>query len=450
MRKFFLALGLLLLLACQPALGEALPAATPTLAPTPTSAAPSPTSTPQSAFAVTPETLRGLFIEIWHPWQGAAGRLFESQIGNFNATNPWGIQVRPRAFANLSELYAVLERSLGSVERPDVAVILPEHATRWAEAQQIVDLTPYLNDPLYGLTQAEIADVYPSLWAQDQIGTAHWGMPAQRSARVLLYNQDWAAELGFLQPPRTPDEFRAQACAAARSAGKGEGGWYLDTHPLTALSWIYALQGEIVEGQGYRFLTPANLAAFTFVKTLFDEGCAWRSEETPPIDAFAARQALFITVGVEEILQVERALALQSNRDRWQVMGFPAQDGARLVTYGNSYVLFKTTDANQLAAWLFVRWLLRPEAQAEMVKSTAFLPITRRGFEALRDYATEHPRWGEAVAQLDDARPAPNLASWRIVKWQLGDGFESVFRIGIPKGQIPTLLAELERAANHP
>ncbi len=445
MRRFLclLALGALLWGACQPNApgGSVTP---PTVTSTSTVTAPTPTPPPESAIPVTPEALRGLFIEVWHPWQGAMGQALENQIVAFNALNPWGIQARWRRFSGLSELQSTLKESLKGNERPDVAILLGEQAAYWNEQQATVDLGPYLTDPVYGLGQAEIADFYPALWAQDTIGMQVWGIPAQRSARLLLYNRSWAAELGFRASPSHAEAFREQACAAARALGNGRGGWYLDTHPMTALSWIYAFDGKIVEGQGYHFLQPANLSAFVFLKTLFDDGCSWRHPEWEPIQAFGARQALFITIGMEDLPEVERAFALQENRDAWEVIGFPGKTS--FVTYGTSYVLFKTTDANQLAGWLFIRWMLQADVQAAIVKSTGLFPVTRSARERLADYAREHPAWAQAVDQLDQARATPFLASWEQTKWMLGDGFEEIFRRGLESGQIPIILAELDQA----
>lgn len=446
-RQLLLLLGLFLLAACQT--GTLTVSPIPEIA-TPTSITPtdSPTPPPTSAIPVTPDSLQGLFIELWHPWEGALGHLIENQASTFNASNPWGIQVRVRAFNGLAELHATLRESLKGTGRPDVAILLSEQAAQWTERESLVNLNLYINDSVYGLRQEEIADFYPPLWAQDAHGLQHWGMPAQRSARLMLYNQSWAQELGFFTPPTTPDEFREQACAAARAGGNGHGGWYLDTHPMTALSWIYAFDGDILEGNGYRFLQPANLSAFTFLKALFEDGCAWRDPQITPIQAFSTRQALFVTLGAESLPQVARAFAAQANPDRWRVIGFPGS--APFVAYGTSYVLFKTTDANQLAGWFFIRWMLRSENQAAMVRSSGFLPLTRMARQSLTDYAAEHPAWDEAVNLLESARPAPTLPSWEKTKWMLGDGFEEIFRLGLESGQIPLILAELDRAVREP
>nr|BAL58296.1 sn-glycerol 3-phosphate transport system substrate-binding protein [uncultured Chloroflexota bacterium] len=375
--------------------------------------------------------------------------LLENQAGAFNESNPWGLQIRARAFAGLAKLQATLRQALPQVGAPQVAILLPEQAAQWAESEKLVDLESYINDPIYGLSQQEIADFYPALWNQDVSGSRHWGMPAQRSARLMLYNQSWAQELGFFRAPRSPDEFRQQACAAARASGTPHNGWYLDTHPLTTLSWIYSFDGNILEGDHYRFLSPANLSALTFLKTLFDEGCAWRNPETDPIQAFSTRQALFITLGLESLPEVARAFAAQNSRDSWKVIAFPG--ATSFVSQGTSYVLFKSSDAAQLAGWLFIRWMLQAENQVAMVKSSGFFPLTRSAHAALSDYATEHPAWEQAVELLEEsARPAPALPSWERTKWMLGDGIEEIFRLGLESGQVSRILAELDRTVSEP
>ena len=78
----------------------------------------------------------------------------------------------------------------------------------------MVDLTDYVNDPKYGLSDGDIKDIPSIFWDQDEVGGKRLGMPAERSARFLLYNASWARELRFNSAPVTTDDFQKQACAA--------------------------------------------------------------------------------------------------------------------------------------------------------------------------------------------------------------------------------------------
>ncbi len=121
-----------------------------------------------------------------------------------------------------------------------------------------------------------------------------------------------------------------------------------------------------------------------------------------------------------------------------------ARKAAALVVYGASYILFTSDDADQLAAWLFVRWLLSPENQADWVNSAGLFPLQAATMGLLTDYAAGHPAWVDAVKLLPQGRTTPQLAAWRTVRVALGDGFNFMFRVDTPVGQVPAILSQLD------
>ena len=126
------------------------------------------------------------------------------------------------------------------------------------------------------------------------------------------------------------------------------------------------------------------------------------------------------------------------------VLAFPGAEGSALVVYGASYILFESDDADQLAAWLFVRWLLSPENQADWVNSAGLFPLQAGTMGLLTDYAAGHSQWAQAVSLLPQGRLTPQLAAWRTVRVALGDGFNFMFRVDTPVGQVPAILAQLD------
>ena len=405
----------------------------------------------KSRLGVPAEALDGLTVDVWYPWYGAPASLFESQISEFNASNPWGIRVQGKSQQNFTELYELADAAINGPDRPDVVIGLPEYAVEWHEQEAVLDLNPYVSDPLYGLGDTEIAD-FPSVFLeQDQVDDVRLGMPAQRTARFLLYNQTWAGELGFDAPPLTADEFREQACKANLSMrsdqdpqNDGKGGWLIDTHPITNMAWLLAFGGGVQEENGFRFLRPENIEATRFIKALADDNCAWQTQDEQPLNKFVERGALFATASLEDLPDLARAFASAGSRDEWTVLPFPGPVTSVVVVYGASYILFDSEDADQLAAWLFVRWLLSPENQAEWVNSTGLFPLQAGTMNLLTDYAAGHPAWAEAVKLIPQGRTTPQLAAWRTVRVALGDGFSFMFRVDTPVGQVPSILAQLD------
>src|SRR5688572_22773599 len=418
------------------------------------------TNTPTPATSqlnVAEEVLRGKQVQVWHPWFGAEASLFESQMTQFNTENEWGILVSAESKGNYSELFFHTDEALKDSSNPQIVIAFPEHALGWQE--YVVDLNPYVNDLFYGLNADEISDFPQVIWTQDEVDGKRYGVPAQRTARFILYNQSWARELGFDSPPATSAEFERQACAANKALGADEdpdnnalGGWLIDTHAITPLSWMVAFDGGVQEEEGYRFLAPGNIDAFRYVKVLQQKSCAWvPSPELSAFDRFAARQALFATASLEDLTDQSRAFNAAGNKDEWTVLAFPGLERDGLVLYGRSFVMFKSDDATQLASWLFMRWMLSPENQARWVQSTGLFPLRDSTMNLLADYSADHPQWAEAVKLLPKGETTPQLASWRLVRIMLEDGFRDMFDVirhpDLTDGQVPLILRQMDQIA---
>ncbi len=407
-----------------------------------------------SQLNVEKEALRGTQVKVWHPWFGAQASLFESQAALFNTENEWGIIVSAEGKGNYSELFLQTDAALKESDSPQIVIAFPEHAIEWQE--NIVDLNAYVHDPLYGLNPLEMSDFYTPIWAQDEVDGKRLGVPAQRTARFILYNQSWARELGFDLPPATASEFESQACAAHRASGEDDnanndalGGWLIDTDPMTPLSWMIAFGGGVQEEGGYRFLAPGNVAAFKYLKTLQQKSCAWvASAELSVFDRFASRQALFATASLEDLPDLIRAFSAAANKDEWTVLTFPGVERDALVLYGSSFIMFESDDATQIASWLFMRWMLSAENQARWVQSTGLFPLRESTMELLADYSAGHPQWAEAVKLLPRGEVTPQLSSWRLVRVMLGDGFRDMFDTirhpDLTAGQVPLILKQMD------
>ena len=448
---------LFVIAACAPPTPAKFATPTPFLAATANATAATTPVPAVSTLDVDPDALRGAQVNVWHPWFGSEAGLFESQVARFNSENEWGITVNVQGKGNYSELFSQTSDALESGSNPQMVIALPEQAFGWGE--EVVDLNPYVNDPIYGLSADDVLDFPPVVWDQENVDGKRFGVPAERTARFLLYNQSWARELGFPSPPATALEFEQQACAANKALASDPdpdnnplGGWIIDSHPMTALSWLLAFGGGAQEAQGYRFLTPGNIAAFKFLKTLQMKGCAWvPSPDLSVYDRFAARQALFATAGLEELADQSRSFFTSGSQDEWTVLPFPGDEQDGLVVYGSSYVMLDSDNVTRLASWLFMRWMLQPENQASWVKSTGLFPLRTSTINLLADYSAEHPQWAAAVKLLPDGKQPPQLASWRIVRTMLGDGFGDMFDTirhpDLTEGQVPLILKQMDETA---
>jgi multiple sugar transport system substrate-binding protein len=422
------------------------------------SPSPSPTftlsPTPQPTLGVDPASLYGLKILAWHAFTGPAYDLFTRQAAQFTSENSWGILVSPAGYGDYASLFDAASAAIASGQPPDLVAALPEQTLSWDANGKVVDLTPYLHDPLGALGADALADFYPALWAQDQYDGRQLGIPAQRSARFIFYNQTLAHELGFDTPPTTPQEFHDQACAAnaafradADPKNDGYGGWIVDTQWQTTYSWLLAFDGGVVDGSNYTFRTDPNLAALKFLKSLFDDHCAWISTEPTPFDSFARRSALFISADLAGLTAERDSMARLKNSDQWTVIPFPAFQNGVVVAYGPSYSVLKTTPARQMAAWLFARWLLSPESQAQWAEATGLFPLRKAVLPMIQPYRQALPQWDAAVGFLPQAQGMPQIASWRKIRYVLEDGLTVLFQNNLPADSLPSVLEQMDSLA---
>jgi multiple sugar transport system substrate-binding protein len=450
------------------ACGTGIPSPSPTqlLSTTTRTTGPTPSITrePTPTINVNPAALRGISVKVWHAFSGEADLLFADRVAQFNSDNEWGIVVTPAGYGDYTTLFDTVNAVLGSGNSPALVAALPEQTLSWDASGSVVDLSPYLGDKTWGVASDFISSFQPVFWAQDTLDGRQLGLPAQRSARFLFYNQTWARQLGFANPPASADEFRQQACAANASfladtspQNDGYGGWIVDTDWQTLTSWLLAFGGGVVApvpargevvGNSYVFHTQPNLAALQFLKSLYDDHCAWILDAATPYDAFAGRSALFFSANLAEASLVKESMSRQGNHDEWTLLPFPGVDTRILVSYGPSYSLLKSSPEMQLAAWLFTRWMLSPGNQARWVEETGLFPLGNSVTGLTGTYRTESPQWEAAVRDLPLARGLPQLASWRKVRYVLQDGVQVIFQTNLPLNQIPSILDEMDFTAH--
>ena len=219
--------------------------------------------------------------------------------------------------------------------------------------------------------------------------------------------------LDTLPPPAPHPNFAGRRALPIKPMGSdadktndAQGGWLINTDATTFLSWMMAFGGGVLEGDGYHFLTPKNLAGLTFVKQVYDDGCAWTlapAGDAPA--AFAGRQAVFATANLEQLPDFARAMAAAEQRRQLDRSPLPRPGSGGMVTiYGSSYVVLKSTAERQLASWLFVRWMLSAENQKKWVEATGLFPLRTSMLASLSDYEKSHPQWSAAVDLIPAAQ----------------------------------------------
>ena len=452
---------MLILTACSPAVPTENYSTTSTfiLTKSPTiTATPEPTATitptPVDLIGASTSDLRLTKVHFWYPWPGDVDVVMKKLISKFNGTNTWGIWVDGSLFGNYNDLFDAVNQSQGTDQFPQLTVAFPEQAQIWLNQMgSIVDLAPYVTDPEVGYSPQDIVDFPQAFWNQDVDGKVRLGIPAMRSGQVIYYNETWAKELGFTHPPKTLDEFQQQACKAAqvnlylKQEGKpGTGGWIVDASSRTMLSWLLSNGSTIdLEGTDIKFNTPEIQQTFEYLRVLYDQGCAWVSRNPEPYEYFSNRQALFYSGDVIDLPQQLAADGRVKNNDQWTVIPFPtSQKQPVMLVYGPSFVVLKTSSREQLAAWLFARWLSEPAQQEVLSEASGMLPVRISAFNGMQTYRDQHPQWSSAVQLIPDAIVEPQSTNWLVAEKILQDAAHQLFQPETKPEQIPSILEQMD------
>ena len=179
---------------------------------------------------------------------------------------------------------------------------------------------------------------------------------------------------------------------------------------------------------------------------LFDGSCTWVSRNQAPYNYFAGRQALFFSGTLEDIPALAAAMAYQKNTDSWTVLPYPKDNSQKtLITFGPSLGILKSTPAQQLASWLFVRWLELPRVQSKLAAAGSVLPVRKSALGLMADYAKSSPQWAIAAGWLNEKmQPLPVQAWWKATQRVLEDGAGQVFQPFLTVEKVPDVLKELD------
>ncbi len=398
----------------------------------------------------------GQTVVWWHNHSGGREEGLKTLVDEFNSTNEWGITVDAQNQGSYDDIRDKVNASIAAGEQPATLLVGYQNDQAFYQLNDtLVDLNLLMDDPTWGLTAEEKADFYPSFMEQGiqpLFDNQRLGFPPNRSMEVLYYNQTWLEELGFEGPPATPEEFQEMACAAAAEKGDGTGGYILRDDASAIASWTFAFGGDVLteDGTAYVYNSDATVEAMQFLKGLYDEGCAYFFTEGFPNPQFAARNALFTQGSSSGIPfyagDVNTAATDQSREaDEWGVTAIPyTTDEPVQNLYGGDIMITKTTLEQELAGWLFIKWLTSPEIQARWDEISGYFPTRAGTNEFLTEYLSDNPQWAQAVELLPYGAYEPQFISYQAVRDQVTAAFNEIMQ----GADIQTTLDNLTTSAN--
>ena len=383
---------------------------------------------------------RGQTVIWWHPYSGTREADLQAMLADFNVSNACGITVV--AENQGAALRDKMRAALATGELPGLVAGDQNDQAIYTLANGLVDLNVYIADETWGLSPGDREDFIGTFLEGD--GDPRFGFPLTRTVDVLFYTQTWLEELRFSGPPTGTAAFKDMACAAANI--RDADGYVFRDAASTVASWTDAIGGTILNNDrtGYSYNNKAVVDTVTFLKELYDEGCADFRTEALPAAQFAARRALFVQGSSADIPVYKNAMDVAENDDEWGVLTIPRDKAAPApAVYGSHLMIPATNPETQLAAWVFLDWFAASEQQAGWIHIDEEFPA-RSSVVASLDVESLMPQWGQAFALLPYGVYEPWLASYPAVREAVTSAFDRIL-LG---DDIRGTLGRLHSAAN--
>jgi len=420
---------------------------------------PAPTRTPESAstqstpvhLMVDEEDLAGIVVHFVHPWSGGLAEAIEDIAARFSVTNAWDIWVEVEATGGEVALLDALERGAAVGDVPGLIAAYPIQLKAYEGEVYPVNLSYYFNDETWGVGVEAQEDIPPVFLEQFTTDGNLMALPIAPQATVIFYNQTWGEELGFSLNPSDSEEFLDLSCEATvanntdeNTDNDGTGGWLVSMDPLVLASWYRAFGGDLPGDDVPSFNNEAGEEAFGYLKSAYDQGCFWIGRQPEPYFYFANRYALLYAGRLDQIPIQMGWMQEAGSEDTWTAMGFPGPEGEVMLVSGPGLIVTADSPENQMAAWLFARYLLEPEVQAALVRSGFTLPVRESALPLLSDFSAAYPQWVRAVDLVDEAKPIPISEGWAVGQWLLQDAIYQLLHLEIPLGSsIPKELSSI-------
>jgi multiple sugar transport system substrate-binding protein len=400
----------------------------------------------------------GQTVTFWHVWgTGLPNETMMAIVDEFNASNEWDITVEAIDQGSYSDLDNAFNAAIQSGDLPpDLAVGYTNAVANWYTVGAVVDMAPFIADPVLGLTSKDTAALYaPAFNGGKSAEGTQMAFPISQSANVIFYNSQWAQELGFANPPTNYEEFKAQSCAATKANhndadpnNDGTGGLVLYASASNVASFVFANGGNMLsaDGKAYDFTGQPVVDVAEFMKDLKDSGCAFQTKSYPNPE-FASRKALFTmssTAGLP--YQISAFDDLGSIKDGWTVIPFPGKDGGQAVDLLGQYIAIGNTNPERMmASWVFLKYLTSPEVQAKWIEGSAYYPTRSDTLPLLDAFMAANPIWSVGISFLSTGAAEPAWPSWTSIRRDVSSTFTAILQGAVT--DIPTLLADLNAKA---
>jgi multiple sugar transport system substrate-binding protein len=331
-------------------------------------------------------------ITFWHSFVASTIPALEELIDRFHEENP-GVRITTQYIPTGDALVQKLVTAVQSNSAPDISWIHSHYLEELVEADAVFPMDSFIDGP-DGLSEEEMADIYPALIQYASWQGTMYSMPMEATNLGLLYNKDHFREVG-LDPDDPPKDWAEMRTAVEKLTLDRDGdgiservGFMVPAVPADGpqgpyMMWqwtpyLWQAGGYLIDEAQTKVLfgEQAGIEALSFWKDMYDLQNL-RNFTNQPEPAFISGQASMMLDGPWNLPRYPRTL-----RDMdWGIAWLPAGPDRRATVVAGEYLAIFRQSEHPDEAWKFIKWILRPEIQAFWSMKSGYLPVRRSVLE---------------------------------------------------------------------
>lgn len=357
-------------------------------------------------------------ITFWHSLVQSTRPALEKLIDRFEEQHP-NIRINAQYIPTGDALAQKLITSVQSGSAPDISWIHSHYLGDLVDADAVYEMSHFIEGE-NGLTDEDLADIYPALIQYASWQGTLYSMPMEATNLGLLYNKDLFREAGLdpERPPRTWEELRQHSRQLIKDEdgdGRNEQiGFFVPAVPASGpqgayMMWqwtpfLWQAGGYLVNEEQTEVLfdSESGVEALSLWKDIYEMQNQSTFTAEDPITVMASQQIAMMMDGPWNLPRYPKLFS----RFDYGVAMLPEGPAKRATVVAGEYLaIFKQSDHPE-EAWEFVKWMAEPETQAFWSMESGYLPIRQSVLEVeeFQQFLDEHPDQRAFVNQMQYAQ----------------------------------------------
>jgi len=381
-------------------------------------------------------------ITFWHSMTAANEKTLDAIVQRFNSSQD-EVVVKLVFQGGYNDSLNKFLASLGRASELPALIQIEDISTQlMIDSQEVTPIQDFIDQEGYDLSAFEprVLDYY-------RVGDRLYSMPFNLSSPVLYYDKNDFREVGLdpEKPPQTLEEVKEYSEKLLQKDSSGNitrSGIALEVSPwhfeqmLAKAGALFINNGNGRDGRPTEavFNGPEGKAIFQWSAEMVKSGLAFNVGRNP-----STADGLLAVGSNRASMTIATSAALRSVFDVIEAGGAPgvelgvapmpapqSPEGGIVVGGASLWIVKARPEAEQEAAWKFIRFLVEPEQQAAWYGGTGYFPIRRDAFDkpAAQEAEARYPYLRVAPQQLqqgarDRATQGAILGPFTKIRWEV-------------------------------